>query len=107
MLRFVWYWVVELYEGSFHIFWHGEVNFMLLVVPIECNSKVSCFASVFFYFVVFLECFDEVHDVFLSDAFYAEIIDDQCKTDGAPIVLPISWCGLALGVPCIEEAFFE
>jgi hypothetical protein len=57
--------------------------------------------------VMLLENLDEMHDVFLSNVLYAEVIHDECETDGAPFVLPVAWRELALCVACFFELFFK
>jgi hypothetical protein len=57
--------------------------------------------------VVLQEDFEEMCDVVLFDVLlYPKVIDDQDKTDRAPIMGLISWCQLTLAVPSDVEALF-
>ena len=93
-------------ECSFNIAGHGEVDFMFLVVPVKCNAKIPSSFPVFFDFLVLLKCLDEVVDVSFVNVFNTEIVNGQCEADGLPVVFPVSWCDLALAVPCLKQSFF-
>ena len=42
---------------------------------------------------------EEVVDMFFADVFYAQVIDDQCKPDGAPFMAEKA--GRVLNVPTV------
>jgi hypothetical protein len=46
-------------------------------------------------------------NVFFVDLLHAKIIDDKGKTDGASVMMPVSWCHSALAVSCFVKAFGE
>jgi hypothetical protein len=46
-------------------------------------------------------------DVFLVDVLHSKVVDNKGEADLAPIMMPISWCDLALLVPCLVEALGE
>ncbi len=85
---------------------HGEVDFMFLVVPIECDAKVPSSFPVFFNFIVLLKCLDEVVDVSFVNVFNGKIIHDQGEADGLPVVFPVPWCDFALAVSCLKQSLF-
>jgi len=85
---------------------HGEVDVGFLVVPVKCNAKILSSFPVFFDFVVLLKCLDEVVDVGFINEFNAEIVHNQCEADGSPVVIPVSWCDLALAVSCLKQLLF-
>jgi hypothetical protein len=60
-------------ECTFHITWHGQMDFTFLVVPIECDAQVTSSVPVFFDFVVLLKCLDEVVDVCFVNVFNAKV----------------------------------
>ncbi len=45
--------------------------------------------------------------VLLAHILDPEIIDDEREADWAGVVLPLAWCGFALAVTVLLEAFFE
>ena len=46
-------------------------------------------------------------NVFLVAVFHPEIINDEGETVGTPVVSPVTWGDLALGVPCFVESLGE
>ena len=95
-------------ECLFDIAGHGKVDFAFLVVPIKCDAEILSSFPVFFIFLVLLECLDEVVDVSFVNVFNAEIVHNhsQCEADGSRAMFPVSWCDLALVVPCLKQSFF-
>jgi hypothetical protein len=45
--------------------------------------------------------------VLLPDILHPEIVDDKGEADGTGVVLPETWCRLALAVAMLGESFFE
>ncbi len=93
-------------ECSFNVAGHGEVDFMFLVVPIECDAEIPSSFPVFIIFVVLLKCLDEVVDISFVNVFNAEIVHNQCEVDGLPVVFPVPWCDFALAVSCLKQLLF-
>ena len=93
-------------ECTFHITWHGQMDFSFLVVPIKCDAKIPSSFPVFFNFVVLLKCLDEVVDISFVDVFSAKIVHDQCEADGLPVVFPVPWHHFALAVSCLKQSAF-
>jgi hypothetical protein len=77
------------------------------VVPIKCEAKVSCAFPINVDLVVLLEYADGMFDVILVGVLYSKVVDNKVEADWVPIVMPVSWCDLALLVPCLEEALGE
>ncbi len=57
--------------------------------------------------VILLEDTREIADIVFADVLHAKIVDNKGEADGAPIVLPVSWCDSALVVSCFVKAFSE
>jgi hypothetical protein len=71
------------------------------------EAKVSRAFPINVDLVVLLECAGKMSDVFLVDVLHSKVVDNEGEADWAPIVTPISWCDLALPVPCLVEALGE
>ena len=72
------------------------MHLFTLVIPLNGESTVS---FPFFFdqaLIIFLDCLQQVLDVFLTNVFDSKIVDDQCKGDGSPFVFPQPGSGLAL-----------
>ena len=87
--------------------WHGELNLSEGVVPFDCETKVTLAFPVLRRFVVFVECLKKVLCMFDTNVFYSEIINTEGKGDGAPVVLPETWCDGALLVAFVGQPLFE
>jgi hypothetical protein len=94
-------------EGIFNVPRHGEMHLALGIVPIKHESKVSCSFPVGVDCVVLFQYAHEMLDVVLVDVLHAEIVDDECETDGAPVVLPVPRRDLALSIPGFVELLGE
>jgi hypothetical protein len=46
-------------------------------------------------------------DVFLVDVLHSKVVDSKGEADWVPVVMPISWCDIALPVSCLVEALGE
>jgi hypothetical protein len=77
------------------------------VVPIKREAKVSRAFPINVNLVVLLEYADEMFDVVLVGVLYSKVVNNKGEADWVPIVMPVSWCDLALPVPCIVEALGE
>ncbi len=77
------------------------------VVPVEREAKVLGAFPINVDLVVLLKYAGKMFNVFLVDALHSKVVDNKGKADWAPIVMPISWCDLALSVPCHVEALGE
>ncbi len=77
------------------------------VVPVEHEAKVSSAFPINVNLVVLLEYAGKMFDVFLVDVLHSKVVNNEGEADWAPIMTPISWCDLALLVPCLVEALGE
>jgi hypothetical protein len=77
------------------------------VVPVKREAKVSSAIPIDVDLVVLLEYAGEMFDVFLVDVLHSKVVDNKGEADWVPIVMPISWCDLALLLPCLLEALGE
>ncbi len=94
-------------ENILNLVWHRKMYLALLVVPVECEAKVSCAFSVSVDFVVLLEDAHKMSEVIFVDVLHAKIVDDKGEAGGAPVMTPVSWCDLAMLVSCFVKAFGE
>ena len=62
----------ELSEGLGDISWHGEMDLLFFVVPIQSYANVPFALPVLCDFVVLFESVFEVDSVFFSDALYSK-----------------------------------
>ena len=99
--------MAESYKGILEVAWHGQMDFALLVVPVECEAQVSHAFPVSVDFVVLLEDIHEMLSIVLAGVLHAKIINNKGEADWAPVVAPVSWCDLALAVTCLVKAFGE
>ena len=51
------------------------MDFPLVIIPVECEAKVSFAFPLGFALVVLLDCIEEVLCVLLANIFYSEIVD--------------------------------
>jgi hypothetical protein len=95
-LQFVWRFMAETDEGIFDVPWHGEMNLAHSIVPIKHESKVLHSFPVSVDCEVLFQYANEMLDIILVDVLHAEIVDDECKINRAPVVSPVPWRDLAL-----------
>ncbi len=77
------------------------------VIPIKCEAKVLHAFPIDVDLAVLLEYTDEMFDIILVGVLYSKVINNKGEADWAPILTPVSWCDLALLVPCLVEALGE
>jgi hypothetical protein len=77
------------------------------VVPVEREAKVLGAFPIDVDLVVMLEYAGKMFDVFLVDVLHSKVIDNEGEANWVPIVMPISWCDLALLVPFLVEGLGE
>ncbi len=68
---------------------------------------MSCAFPVGVDLVILLEDACEMANAAFVDVLHTKIINSEGETDGAPIVLPVSWCDSALALSCFVKAFGE
>ncbi len=99
--------MAETDEGVFDVHRHGEMHLALGIVPIECESEVLRSFPVGVHCVILFQYAHEMLNVVLVNVLHAKVIDDECETDGAPVVLPVPWHDLALSIPSFVESLSE
>ncbi len=83
------------------------MDFACGVVPVKHEAKVLSAFPININLVVLLEYAGEMFDTFLVDLLHSKVVNNEGEADWAPVVMPISWCDLALPVTCLKEALSE
>ncbi len=60
---------VGIVSKSMHVVWHGQMNLVVVVVPIQCYPDVSFACSITRKFVVFFKCILEMLCMFFANNF--------------------------------------
>jgi hypothetical protein len=102
-----WYLVSKMCKCFVHATRHGERHFAFLVIPVECDAKVSISGPIFFNVVVLFQRVDQVLNVFFANVFNAKIINNKCEADWSLLMSPVPWCEFALFVSCFEKLLFK
>ena len=76
-LRLGWRFVAKSYEGILEVAWHGQMDFALLVVLVECKAQVMCAFPVSVNFVALLEDIHEMLNIILFGVLHAKVINDE------------------------------
>jgi hypothetical protein len=53
---------------------HQNIQSMVIVIPIQLNATVEVAVPIFGEFVLFLEAFDQMVDIFFVDVFHAKLL---------------------------------
>jgi hypothetical protein len=77
------------------------------VVSVEREAKVLGAFPTNIDLLVLLEYTGKMFDVFLVDVLHSKVINNKGEADWVPIMMPISWCDLALLVPCLVQVLGE
>jgi hypothetical protein len=77
------------------------------VVPVKREAKVSRAFPINIDLIFLLEYAGKMFDIFLVDVLHSKVVDNKGEADWVPVMTPISWCDLALPVPCLVEALGE
>ena len=75
-LWFVGHCVAKSDAGFLNVSRHGEVFLPQFVIPIQCESKISCSVPIHVDFVILAEHAGEVVHVGFVDVFHSIIVDD-------------------------------
>ncbi len=91
--------------------WHGEMAGVFgvnrAVVPFERHASKAGAVNFLRDFVVLLESLAEMIQVGITNVLDCKVIDNKCKYDGAPFVVPEPGGGGCLVVVKFGEAFLE
>jgi hypothetical protein len=99
--------MLEFVECRGNVVWHGEINGVIGVVPVECEAAVEAASLVGGDCVKVLQGFDEMPCVLVTDVFYAKVIDDEGKGDGPGFVAPEPRGEVGRLVAVLGQVLFE
>ena len=91
-------WVVETGECFLYVVWHGDVDLLVFVVPINRQADV---AAAFPLMADGAVLFDGLHEMLGASGAHvldAEVVHNQAETDWPPIMFPKTQADLALSV---------
>jgi hypothetical protein len=85
------------------------MHFLVWVIPLNGDGESTVSFSFFFdrALIVFLDHFQEVLGVLLTNVFDSKVVDDQREHNGTPLVFPQTGSGLALRVAMFLQSFGE
>ena len=83
---------MELEEGCFNAFWHGDAHISIDVVPLECEAEVFIHGPFLNDLVILLEGFEQVIGVCLPCVLDPEIFDKEVKNEVCRVVEPEGLC---------------
>ena len=67
--------VLKLVERFLYIYWHGDVQYAFLLVPVQCDATVENPSPILCDIIFLLECMYEVNCVLFSLVFYPKVVD--------------------------------
>ena len=97
VLGFPWSGVLELVERFLYISWYGDVQYALLVVPVQCDATVETPIPILCDLIFFLECMYKVKGVLIYLIFDPKVVYHEGKCDSVLVVETQSrsdWCRL-------------
>ncbi len=77
-------------EGILNVAGHGKMYLALVVVPVECESEVSCAFPASVDFIVLLDDARKMVDNIFVYLIQTKIADNEGEADGALVMLPVS-----------------
>jgi hypothetical protein len=83
------------------------MHIALGIVSIKHESKVSHSFPVGVDCVVLFQYAHEMLDVGFVNVLHPKVVDNECETDGAPVVSIVPWHDLALSIPSFVELLNE
>ena len=107
VLRFLWLRVMETGECILDVVGHGDVDFPLVVVPIDSEANIPLPLPLVAHGAFLLQGCHEVLFVFFSDIFYTKIIHNEAETDGSQIMFSETRADRALPIFFGIQAFCE
>ena len=75
VLGSAWSGMLKLLERFLYIYWHGDVQYACLVVPVQCDATVETPSPILCNIIFFLGCMYDVQFVLFSIVFYPKVID--------------------------------
>mgnify|MGYP006175787709 CR=1 FL=1 len=86
---------------------HGEMTHVVVVVPVEVDTRKLGSKPIGCYLIRLLEGLEEMVSMLTTDILDAKVINDKDKDNGMPFVVPESGCDVALGVSMLGKALGE
>ena len=90
VIRSDWGGVLELGERFLDIYWHRDVQYAGLLVPVECYATLLTPCSILYYFIFLLECIYEVLGVLYYLVSDSKFFDHEGKCYSILVVAPQS-----------------
>ena len=100
------YSIAELLECFVAGWLHGEVDFAIVVVPVEVDLNVFCSCDVCRDILVAFESVDQVVRDMVGGVFDTRTVNNECELDVTCVVFPQTRNNVALSIPgCILALF--
>ena len=74
-MRLDWSGVLEIVEVLLDILYHGDVQYAVLLVPVQCNSAINTPFPILCCIIFVLECIYEMLGVLFYLVFYVKVVD--------------------------------
>ena len=83
--------MVELFECSSYIAWHGDVNISFVIVPVKGETAVQFSGPVDNQVVVGFDGFNGMRGVGFGEIFHAEVVDAESEGGVLRAMAPEAW----------------
>ena len=83
------------------------MHLSFVVVPVQCDPKVSCSCPIAGEFVMCFERVFEMLGVFLANLFHPKVINNQCELYRPCVMFPKARYQFALSVAMFVQTLFE
>ena len=84
--------MVEFFECSSYVAWHGDVDISLIIVPVEGESTVQFSSPVDSQVVMSFDGFDKMRGVGFLEIFHAEVVDAESERGALRAMVREAWC---------------
>ena len=88
MLGTCWWWVAEALEGTLDVTGNGNVDSVVVIIPINGETTIAVSGPVLADDVQFLESVDEMVGVGFVGEHDAEVVNDEAEDESGGIVFP-------------------
>ena len=99
--------MLELDEQGFDVSFHADAAALTSIVPLDVDASKLVPSHVKLNSVNFFEKIQEVVEVFDPNIFDTKVVYDQTELNGAPFVMPKSWCGRCFIITLDDKARAE
>lgn len=79
-------WVLEMCECFLDVTWHGPINGVCLIIPVESHAKVEGASPIFGDSVHGAESVKEMLGMFPANIFNTKVIDNKGESNGVGVV---------------------